>query len=124
MKLQPKDLLKLADHLDGLKTINDWETGDQVRGFSINAFFFDCGTPACAIGHCTAIWPEVFSWGSGLNSFGVDTVSGFSNESALREFGISEDDSQFISNFQAYPAVNPRAKTVAKRIREIVKKYQ
>ena len=120
-KKDKQDLLKLADIIETKEFWNKkTEKGAIVsclpenkrdgKQFNLREWFFDCGMPACAAGHAFVNFEERFSENDSL----VDSGS------FAKAFNLSSKDSEKITWPDSYSSKNPKPKTVAKRIREVV----
>jgi len=118
-KEDERDLLKLADIIETKEFWNEKDVDgiivselpeDKRDGsqFSLENWFFDCGMPSCVGGHGKVEFPGRF------------TKAEISEEVFAEAFNISLFHSKQITMPNRYKSKNPKPKTVAKRIREVV----
>lgn len=115
--MKKKQLLELADHIETLH-YRRWTIGGSRFGvskrwpsdkqFSLLGWHFDCGMAACAGGHAAKLFPNIFPYGL---TWTLTFADGFN---------ISLEQASQICLPNHYESENPKPKTVANRIREIV----
>jgi len=123
-KKDERDLLKLADIIEKKEFFNrkdkhgycefslpeDKRDGKQ---FNLGQYYFDCGMPACAAGHAVKEFPERFYHDLCVN-----------NAIFAEAFNLDKQDGLEITMPTRYHSKNPTPKTVANRIRMIVKRQE
>jgi len=126
-KEDKRDLLKLADIIEKKEFFNKKERPsgnysfnlpkDKRDGsqFNLGQYYFDCGMPACAAGHAVCEFPKRF------NNLGVKRTDSMVFAEA---FNLGYQDAFEITIPTRYHSNNPKPKTVANRIRMIVKKQE
>ncbi len=134
MKKKYKDrLLKLAAGLKkvpnkyfDLSYITDMTVSDSITTFNerlkkMAKLEPKCGTTACAIGWCPAIFPRTFEW----DAWGMVCLKGKkrpteSFKSAEEYFGLSESQSHYLFIEEYYHKTKRGPKSVASRIEAFV----
>lgn len=132
-KEDKRDLLKLADIIEGKKFFNAKkafrssfvkkclpENKRDGMQFNLQHWFFDCGMPSCVAGHAVVEFKERFGY-SNINPFkpGINRIDSFDFG---RAFNLAYADAHRITMPNSYKGANPTPKTVARRIREVVAK--
>ena len=130
-KEDKRDLLKLADIIEGKKFFNQKKKDGLISvtsclpenkrdgtQFSLKNWFFDCGMPACVAGHAIVEFPERFGY-SKINPHNPD-MHGICFGDFCDAFNLPYFDARHITMPDEYEGENPNPKTVAKRIREVV----
>lgn len=139
-----KRLLKLADFLEKLHpskfNLNEWVAGIKPKLMAENPLKKgDCGTTACAVGWLPALFPKSWGWTKPkafYDSFGnpanadvlykkwpnAEMTQGQKLQAAADFFSIDYSDSTELFMPAEYgDGDRTRAKTVAKRIRSLVR---
>jgi len=131
-----RDLLKLADIIEKKEFFNqkdeyrnsiatlpeDKRNGSQ---FNLQAWFFDCGMPACAAGHAVCEFPKRFGYNGYVKGKREDKNGNrleVNFDSFADAFNLDYYDGIEITDYEKYFSENPKPKTVAKRIRMIAQK--
>jgi len=132
------DLLKLADIIEKKEFFNKKNSSgeslfnlpeDKRNGsqFNLGQWFFNCGMPACAAGHAVCEFPERFGYDGYTEQTREDKQGRWirvTHRTFAFAFNISLMDSEKITYSDEYKSDNPRPKTVANRIRMIVKRQK
>jgi len=114
--MQRKKLEKLQKHLRTLKIFKVKGSdnfkmslpnkNDKTR-FAIRNWNFDCGMPACVMGHARYI----FDW----------DMEGIHWEEKFEEFfDLSEEETDWITSIDSYKSLNPTPETAAKHIQDVL----
>lgn len=110
-------LLQLADDIEPLhhRRRGPWsrfvpsKNSPSDKQFTLEVWYFECGMPACAGGRAQTLFPNLFPLGKCNDT-----------DDFAYAFSITAQQAKRICLSSYYKSENPRPKTVARRIREIV----
>ena len=136
-KEDKRDLLKLADIIEKKEFFNKTDENGELGSlpenkrdgnqFSLKEYFFGCGMPACVAGNAVCEFPERFGYDGYVREKRSDKTGKriYVNHTGFAlAFNLRGYDSLKITDVMQYPGGNPKPKTVANKIRMIVKKQE